>query len=99
MKWAEYDHRSKHQEYGAEGGGAEGAGGAQQVVVAAQTAADAPEAQQSSSWLADTLISLIVTFAVFSVCALCKCSRAPLANASTPHPLPLACSSNASVTY
>ena len=59
-----------------------GAGAAQQV--AAQTAADAPEAQRSSSWLADTLVSLIVILAVFSVATLCKCSRAPLANAPNP---------------
>ena len=73
QKWAEHDRRKRQEEHGEEGGGAEGAGGGAQLVKVAAQSAGSPEAQQSSSWIADTLINLIVLFAVLSVATLCKC--------------------------
>jgi hypothetical protein len=73
QKWSEHDRRKLQEEHGEEGGGAEEVGGGAQLVKVAAQSAGSPEAQKSSSWIADTLISLIVTLAVFSVMTLCKC--------------------------
>ena len=78
-KWAAYDRRKHQEQHGGEGGGVAGAGGEQVAIAAQQRGSAAPAAAQSSSFIADTLVSLIVIVACFSVMALCKYTRAALA--------------------
>jgi len=78
QKWANHDRRNKRHENSRDGGGAyEGVGGARQVVVARLPtgSAAASEEAQSKSANADIIATLIVFFAIVSVCAMCKCSR------------------------
>ena len=73
QKWSEHDRR-KNQAGGAEAGG----GVAADAIVAAPGGAAPGISAQPSSFIADTLISLIVVLATFSVMALCECFRRAL---------------------
>ena len=73
QKWSEHDRR-KNQAGGAEAGG----GVAADAIVAAPGGAAPGISAQPSSFIADTLISLIVLLATFSVMALCECFRRAL---------------------
>ena len=72
QKWSEHDRR-KNQAGGAEAGG----GVAADAIVAAPGGAAPGISAQPSSFIADTLVSLIVVLATMSVAALCECSPAP----------------------